>query len=681
MDVALVGVAIPGVQNHSLAVLRRAVERANRTASIIAFEGWATIARVVEAVRREEPKVCGISIQTSESALASLALCHLLRRSGYRGRIVCGGHFATLNAHHILQAPAGVDAVVRFAGESALAMLSRSRWDDGVLANVPGLVFRAADGSIREGAPADVSTSPALYEPDEPLPVHLGFPAADVVFSRGCDAKCSYCCVAGATRLAREEAARSGLSAVHSGPTRASEDEIVDHLAWLWHHKGARVFNLMDDNLLPLQPREAVRFVKRLGTGLGRRGVGRIAFSMQLRADVLTPEVSDALAELGLVRAYVGIDGYSREQLRAIGRAANADAGSAAIQRLGERGVLPVCNALLIGPTLSLESIHAEIAGIARIQGAPVHLLPIEAREGTAYQAAVQRAGLLEGGFLWTHYRFSDPRTALLAEIVTSFPTRLQLRSVPIALYDLAYNLGICRRLLPSAQVDALATAYARIADRWNADQLRVLTAAHRAAASEDRHAVDALIAAEGPRVRAHDEALLAECDQALAVLERAAAAASRASVRVHARARLLSSVALSMGLAGCGLHSPPADRPDGGAVTDAGNSKVGLPDASGDPGVPDSGVPDSGVADAGPCVDGGTSLFGQLVCNSCVAPLTGLEFTFDTEGRVVDVNSTASQAPLSPTGRDCLLALVGGYCFPSFAGTTQTVQSHCWIA
>jgi hypothetical protein len=680
MDVALVGVAVPGVQNHSLAVLKRAVERANRTASVIAFEGWPTITRVVEAVRRAEPKVCGISIQTSESALASLALCYLLRRSGYRGRIVCGGHFATLNAHHILQAAAGVDAVVRFAGESALAILSRSPWDEGVWADVPGLLFRAADGTIREGAPADGGASPALYEPDEPLPVHLGFPAADVVLSRGCDAKCSYCCIAGATRLAREEAARSGLSAARTGYTRTSEEEIVEHVAWLWHHKGARVFNLMDDNLLPLQPREAARFVKRLGAGLARRGVGRIAFSMQLRADVLTSEVADALTDLGLVRAYVGIDGYSREQLRAIGRAANPDAGSAAIERLNERGVFAVCNALLIGPTLSLESIQAEIEGIARIQGAPVHLLPIEAREGTAYHASVQRAGLLEGGFLWTHYRFADPRTAMLAEIVTSFPTRLQLRSVPIALYDLGYNLGICRRLLPSAQLEALVSTYARIADRWNADQLRLLREAHRAAASNGRDAVDALIHAEGARVRAHDEALLAECDQALAVLEQAAAAACRAPVRVHARARLLSSVALSMGLAGCGLHSPPAN-PDGGAITDAGDSQAGGPDASLDPGVPDSGVPDSGVADGGACVESGTSLLGTLFCNSCVAPLTGLEFSFDAEGRVVDVSSTASQTSLSATARDCLLALVGGYCFPSFAGTTQTVTSHCWIA
>src|SRR5215211_4413264 len=118
MDVALVGVAVPGVQNHSLALLQRAVEGAGRSARIIPFQGWPTMGRVVEEVRRAEPSVCGISIQTGESALASVALSSLLRRSGYRGHIVCGGHFATMNAHQILQSPAGVDAVVRFAGES-----------------------------------------------------------------------------------------------------------------------------------------------------------------------------------------------------------------------------------------------------------------------------------------------------------------------------------------------------------------------------------------------------------------------------------------------------------------------------------------------------------------------------------------------------------------------------------
>jgi hypothetical protein len=60
------------------------------------------------------------------------------------------------------------------------------------------------------------------------------------------------------------------------------------------------------------------------------------------------------------------------------------------------------------------------------------------------------------------------------------------------------------------------------------------------------------LIEREGPRVRALDEALLGECDAALATVERAVSRALHRSVRRHARGRLLSGLAISMTLAAC---------------------------------------------------------------------------------------------------------------------------------
>jgi hypothetical protein len=84
---------------------------------------------------------------------------------------------------------------------------------------------------------------------------------------------------------------------------------------------------------------------------------------------------------IGLCRAHVGIDGYSGRQLTALGRDAPSDAGVLALGRL-----------------------------------------------------RVRSRGLLEGGLLLRRYRFADARTARLAEAITSFPTRLEEHSVPIAL-------------------------------------------------------------------------------------------------------------------------------------------------------------------------------------------------------------------------------------------------------
>src|SRR5262245_17171799 len=98
MDAALVGPILAGVENHSLATLSAAVRRRGRRSRSIAFSGYSDLERALDEVLLLRPRVCGISLQSTEAALASLVFARLLRQRGYAGKIVCGGHFATLNA-------------------------------------------------------------------------------------------------------------------------------------------------------------------------------------------------------------------------------------------------------------------------------------------------------------------------------------------------------------------------------------------------------------------------------------------------------------------------------------------------------------------------------------------------------------------------------------------------------
>ena len=83
--------------------------------------------RVRAPRRRSGDTIFGVSVQNTEAALASITLARVLRRRGFRGRIVCGGHFASLNAADILNEVSEVDVVVRLAGEEALLGLARGR--------------------------------------------------------------------------------------------------------------------------------------------------------------------------------------------------------------------------------------------------------------------------------------------------------------------------------------------------------------------------------------------------------------------------------------------------------------------------------------------------------------------------------------------------------------------------
>jgi hypothetical protein len=557
VDVLLAGLQLPGTENHTLAALAHAGAQAGLDVRCTNFRGWNDVERIVDEVHRTSPKLFGISIQTTEAALVSLAMCRRLRNTNYAGRIVCGGHFSTLNAREVVASAAGVDAVVRFAGDRALPLLAKAYdEDEAALSRIPGLVYRDAHGEVREGAPADVEDAWFLSRSRvaRELPLHLGFPAADLVSTHGCEHRCSYCCIAGSEQLARSEQRRAGLPAHERRRDPERElDALVDEIAQLFHQCDARVFNLMDDNVVPDGPKAAAIWAETASQQLRRRGVGKIALTLQVRADAIDESSARALATLGVVRAYLGIDGYSQARLQSLGRRADARAGRRAMAALSKCGVLCVANCLLIGPTLSFASVAEEIEGIAVIEHGPVHLLKIDLRAGTAYEHRARTQGLVEGSFLWPHYRFVDRRMERLAEAVVSISPRLVLRSVPIALYDLAYNLGIARRLLPTLDLDAAVRAYATISGAWNAEQVRFLRQAHAAVERDDAFGLEQVVSETLRQTELLDQPWLIELDGWVTRIERKVSAHRQCDVQAHTRGRLLGAVALSMSLAACG--------------------------------------------------------------------------------------------------------------------------------
>src|SRR5947207_14742809 len=92
MDVALVGVVVPGAENHSLAVLGAALDAAGYDHRVVRFGGFAELDRTIAEVLALRPRICGVSVQTTEAGLAALTFTRMLRARGYRGQIGVGGH-------------------------------------------------------------------------------------------------------------------------------------------------------------------------------------------------------------------------------------------------------------------------------------------------------------------------------------------------------------------------------------------------------------------------------------------------------------------------------------------------------------------------------------------------------------------------------------------------------------
>jgi hypothetical protein len=251
----------------------------------------------------------------------------------------------------------------------------------------------------------------------------------------------------------------------------------------------------------------------------------------------------------------------------------------------------------------------------------------------------------------------------LVGELITKLPTRLVERSVPIALYDFAWALGVAKRLAPGVDVAAAGQTYARLTEAWNADQIRVLRAAADAA-RQGRAATDALLAAELPVVRAHDAMLLRACDDALRDVERALSRVHGRQVRAHARGRLLGGLAFSMGLAACSPESRPAAD---ASVADA--TVDGFPD------VPFVCADDALVPESYPM-----PIHYDCTCLDPPMPAT-VQLAFDERGEIVAVRA-GNGDPLPSDIEQCFLDLVKAYCCPSYAGMTLTTSTcHSWIA
>lgn len=141
----------------------------------------------------------GISALFSAYSEEALATAAAVRSAHPNGTIVLGGHHPTAMPEAVMASPA-VDFVLRGDGEASIVHLARALRGDGALDDVPGLVRRAADGSLQMQPPARVPDVDSL-----PLPSidristaryrRRGRGSAVIVATRGCPLGCSYCCM------------------------------------------------------------------------------------------------------------------------------------------------------------------------------------------------------------------------------------------------------------------------------------------------------------------------------------------------------------------------------------------------------------------------------------------------------------------------------------------------------
>lgn len=453
MRVALIGADFE--ENLGVGILAACLEKAGHQPMVLPFNVAADTEPLVARLIAEGPDVIGLSIQFQHRAHEFLGLSRALRRAGYRGHVTSGAQFPTLAFREVLEAEHGVDSVVLHDGEETLVELCAAIARGASIAEVPGLALRGEDGRAFRTAerrmPDDLDAIPFArrYRPHNR---HMGVPFVPLVGGRGCWSKCSYCSIVAFYRDGRE----------HGGGRlmrMRSPSNVAAEMALLWHRAGGpSIFCFHDDNFTLPSPARTLERVQAIRDALDDYGVGRIGIVGKARPDTITPELAKGLAELGVIRLYVGVENGSQQGGDHLRRGTQQNHVHGALRACREAGIFNCYNLLVFEPDATLDHVRENMEFIREHAEHPVNFCRAEPYHGTPLHLELSREQDLGGSYLGWNYRIADDRTEVLFRVCSAaFRERnFAPRGVANRYMGLGYAGNVLRRFYPGQRSEVL---------------------------------------------------------------------------------------------------------------------------------------------------------------------------------------------------------------------------------
>jgi radical SAM superfamily enzyme YgiQ (UPF0313 family) len=422
-DVLLVGAE--ELENLGTRYLAAVLRAHGYAVELAAFSTAAEMGTVVRRAAQIRPRVIGLSVIFQYRAPEFLALAAELKRVLPDTHITTGGHFPTFTAAELLRDNATLDSVVRGEGEYTLLELVREidapqTWD-----TIRGLSFRR-DSHIHNNPPrpliADLDSLPFPVR-DIPPQVHLGIGYSPIVGSRGCYRDCAFCSI-----HSFYGASPGKIQRFRSVPN------LIDEMELLYHRYGVRFYVFNDDEWFPAGKTRLAR-VGALERELRRRDLD-VMMSIKCRADDVEEGLFRRLLDMGVVRAYVGVESGSDHSLATLNKRTTVSQNRAALEVLNRAGVLADFGMIFFDPESTVEDIRANLDFFHEMAGAgqaPLSFGRMEVYAGTAILERLQREGRLTGSYLAWNYAIPDPRVELLFRLMIATMWRRHYESDGLA--------------------------------------------------------------------------------------------------------------------------------------------------------------------------------------------------------------------------------------------------------
>jgi len=251
-------------------------------------------------LRRHRPRVVGLSVLTSQ-VLAAHKIAKIAKQEVPDCIVVAGGVHAEAMPERMLQNSA-IDMVIRGDGEDATVEIVKG-WP---VEQIPGASYRLNGGVIHNDArpvqmDLDAYPMPAYHmvDFDKYYPgatTYRQLPAINLLMTRGCPGKCTFCNSAKTTLRSRSPAS------------------MVEQVKHLYHHYGIRQFQFYDDTFTVLR-KTVLEFCALLEAE--RLDVSWIGF---IRGDCFSDQMAAAMKAAGCHQVLIGVETGSPDIAKRIGK-------------------------------------------------------------------------------------------------------------------------------------------------------------------------------------------------------------------------------------------------------------------------------------------------------------------------------------------------------------------------
>lgn len=407
-DVLLVGAE--EFENLSTRYLAAVLRAKGYSVELASFSKADEAENVISIAQTSKPRLIGLSVIFQYRAPEFLDLAAELRRTCPGAHITCGGHFPTFAAPELLRDYPQLDSVVRGEGELTLVELVEKLAAVDKWGSIAGISFRQ-DGRVVSNPPrhliSDLDSIPFPARDTVPQR-HAGIGISPIVGSRGCYRSCSFCSI-------RAFYASSGGKLQRF----RSVSNILDEMELLCRRGGVRFFVFNDDEWFANGMHRYERVAK-MEREIRERKLD-VIMSIKCRADDVLPDLFGRLLDMGVVRAYVGVESGSAGSLSRMNKRTTVAQNRAALETLHKVGMLADFGLIFFDPDSTVQDIQENLQFLHEMAGegqAPLSFGRLEVYAGTPILERLFREGRLKGNYLAWNYHISDPRIEMLFRLM-----------------------------------------------------------------------------------------------------------------------------------------------------------------------------------------------------------------------------------------------------------------------